>query len=484
MEFSARAPAVRPFRPGGAAQGAGGGVNATYCIIGAGAAGIGAGHGLSRLGEDDFLILEREVRIGGRAAAEKDASGFLWEPEPRPLCERFKTFTRLVDDLLGPDAPRTPRSAWVRAGGAWVPQPFQRNLRYLPALQRLECLRGLLGAALTRAGDPGGAAQPETLARWLELTYGPGIARLYLAPQQAKALGAPCEELDWRWAAQCLAPADLDALLETLILERDDTGHGPDAVVRTPAFGGSGELLRRMSKRLRERILIGQEVVRVDPVARVAHLRGGGEVGYAHLFSTMPLDQLVGAVLDDPPEAVRRAGAALRHASALAVGVGLRAPRPRPGQDSAHWMEFPQDNCPFHRVTHLHNFAPGRVPEAGARALLAELSWRGPRPEPVEAMIRSVLEGLENVSLLAPGGRDEVAALWHAERSRAVPLPDLGRDAALRTIMPYLEAQGIASRGLLGGWRHEVGELDQCVMQGIEWARRVVHGEPETVYCA
>lgn len=481
-------------------------MRATYCIIGAGPAGIGAGWGLSRLGEDDFLILEREARIGGRAAAEKDAAGFLWEPEPRPLCGRFKTFTRLVDDLLGPDAPPAPRAAWVRAGGAWVPGPFQRNLRYLPPRQRLECLRGLLGAALASASGPAPAptalservvlpplaspdapdapGAPENLAQWLERTYGPGIARLSLAPQTAKEFGTPCAELDWRWAPGRFAPADLDTLLETLVLERDDTQWGPDATVRSPAFGGSGELLRRMSKRLRERILIGQEVVRVDPVARTVHLRGGETVGYAHLLSTMPLDHLVGAVLDDPPEPVRRAGATLRHAAALAVGVGLRGPhpRPRPGMDAAHWMEFPQESCPFHRVTLLHNLAPARVPEPGGRALLAEVAWSGPRPAPVEAMVRDVLAGLEDVSLLAPGERDGLAALWHAERPRAVPLPDLGRDAALRTVVPYLEAQGIAPRGLLGGWRHELGDLDQCVMQGIEWARRVVHGEPETIY--
>lgn len=452
-------------------------MHATYCIIGAGPAGIGAGWGLSRLGEDDFLILEREARIGGRAIGEKDAAGFTWEPEPRALCGRHKTFIRLVDDLLGADAPQAPREAWVRAGGAWVPQPFQRNLRYLPAHQRLECLRGLLGATLARDEA---APEPDNLALWLERTYGPGIARLYLAPLAAKRRGVPPEDLDWRWAPGRFIPADLDALLEALILERDDTDHGPDATVRTPAFGGTVELLRRMAKRLRERILIGQDVVRVDPLARVVHLRGGQTVGYAHLLSTMPLDRLVGAVLDAPPEPVLRAGATLRHTSALAVGVGVRGGR----QGTAHWMDFPQDNCPFHRVTHLHNLAPARVPEPGTRALLAEVAWCGPRPAPVEAMVQDVLAGLENVSLLPGGARAEVAALWHAERPWAAPLPDLARDAALRTILPYLEAQGIFSRGLMGGWRHEAGDLDQCVMQGIEWARRVIHGEPETVYPA
>lgn len=446
-------------------------MHVTYCIIGAGPTGLAAGYGLSRLGEDDFLILERDSRIGGHAAGAKDTAGFVWDYSPLPLSGRYKTFTRILDDLLGHDAPQVFREAWIRAGGAWVPFPFQRNLRYLPSFQRLECVLGLL---------PGQSeeAPPQNLGQWFLQAFGPGISELFLAPHAQKQWGVPLNELAWEWARERIVPAELARVLETIFLEKDDTGHGPHAQFRTPAFGGTAELFRRMAKRLRERILIGQDVVRIDSVAKTVHVRGAEPMTYDHLLSTMPLTRLVGEVLDGPPEPVRRAASGLRHTSALAVGLGVRGGR----RGTAHWMYFPQDNCPFHRVTHLHNFASTRTPGHEDRALLAEVAWCGAAPAAPEALISDVLAGLENVSLLPAGSRESVISQWHTLREYAAPLPDLGRDAALRTVQPYLETLGICSRGLFGGWRHETGDLEQCVMQGIEWARHMVHGEPETVY--
>lgn len=445
-------------------------MHATYCIIGAGPTGLGAGYGLSRLGEDDFLILERDSHIGGRAHTVKDGAGFSWDAAPLPLSTRYKTVARIVDDLLGADATEHVREAWTRAGGAWVPHPFQRNLRYLPPHQRLDCMRGLLASAFAEV-------PADDCAQWVRARLGDGVAELFLLPWLEKAWGVSPERLSTAWAEAVIPRSDLEGQLECLILERDDTAHGPHATFRTPDYGGTAELFRRMAKRMRDRILIGQDVTGVDLVGRTVRVRGGQDVSFDRLLSTIPLDTLVRDVLEAPPEPVLRAAGSLARTSALSVGVGVRGGR----GGSAHWMDFPQDNCPFHRVTHLHNFAASRTPGPGDHALLAEVAWCGERPAPAGDMVEQVLDGLANVALL-PGGRDAVLSVWTAQRPFAAPLPDTARDAALRTIHPYLESAGAASRGLAGGWKADAGALDQCVMQGIEWARRVVYDEEETVF--
>ena len=53
------------------------------------------------------------------------------------------------------------------------------------------------------------------------------------------------------------------------------------------------------------------------------------------------------------------------------------------------------------------------------------------------------------------------------------------RDAALRTIHPWLEGNDIYSRGRFGAWRYEVGNMDHSVAQGVEWVDRVVKGDVE-----
>ena len=49
-------------------------------------------------------------------------------------------------------------------------------------------------------------------------------------------------------------------------------------------------------------------------------------------------------------------------------------------------------------------------------------------------------------------------------------------------LAPWLEERGIYSRGRFGGWKYEVSNMDHSVMQGVEWAERMVQGQPEKTY--
>ena len=49
-------------------------------------------------------------------------------------------------------------------------------------------------------------------------------------------------------------------------------------------------------------------------------------------------------------------------------------------------------------------------------------------------------------------------------------------------IQPWLESQAIFSRGRFGGFRYEVGNMDHSVMQGVEWAERMLLGREEKTY--
>jgi hypothetical protein len=67
-------------------------------------------------------------------------------------------------------------------------------------------------------------------------------------------------------------------------------------------------------------------------------------------------------------------------------------------------------------------------------------------------------------------------------REYAYPVPTLERDQALAVIQPRLEALKIYSRGRFGGWKYEVGNMDHSVMQGVEWAQRMLEAGQETTY--
>jgi len=51
-------------------------------------------------------------------------------------------------------------------------------------------------------------------------------------------------------------------------------------------------------------------------------------------------------------------------------------------------------------------------------------------------------------------------------------------------IQPWLMAQGIYSRGRFGSWRYENGNMDHATKMGIDLARRLTEGRPESLRAA
>lgn len=150
-------------------------------------------------------------------------------------------------------------------------------------------------------------------------------------------------------------------------------------------------------------------------------------------------------------------------------------------------MYFPESDCPFYRVTNFHNYSPFNTPDPDGmrprlRALMTETSFSGYKPEDPATLLDRTVAGLAATTLTAPDDAGRLVSTWEMAVDYAYPIPCLERDAALGLIQPALEAMGIFSRGRFGGWKYEVGNMDHSLMQGVEWADRMVAGSRETVY--
>jgi len=443
-----------------------------YCILGAGPTGLAAGCRLRELGESDFLILEREGHPGGLAASFTDRRGFTWDLGGHVVFSHYEYFDRLLDDLLGSDYLEHRRVARVRAAGVWTPYPFQNNIRHLPEDERWECVRGLLPGN-RRPGPPGDFSQ------WIDCTFGPGIGRLFMRPYNSKVWAAPLEAMDFHWIGERVSVVDLEKVLEPLVRGRDDDAWGPNAAFRFPLHGGTGEIFRRLAARLADRILYQWAASGLDSRAKKLRSADGRTVEYDHLLNTAPLDLLVGRWLDDPPPAVAEAAGRLKHNSVHVAGLGVDGLR----DDPTCWMYFPGDDCPFYRVTNFHNYSPNNVAQPGQqRALMAETSFSEHKPEDLSGLLDRAEEGLARVTLLRPEDLGRVASRWEAVAEYGYPVPALDRDKALAVIQPWLEERNIFSRGRFGGWKYEVANMDHSVMQGAEWAERMLLGQKETTY--
>jgi protoporphyrinogen oxidase len=447
-----------------------------YLIIGAGPTGLGAAHRLRELGCEDFLVLEREGYAGGLAASFQDSAGFTWDFGGHVLFSHYEYYDNLVHDLLEGQYLRHERESWVRAANTWVPYPFQNNLRHLPPETRWKCVRGLLPGNRPELA-PG--QRPAHFRQWIETVFGPGIGEAFMWPYNFKVWATPPEQMSYSWIGERVSVVDLEGVLENILLERDDAGWGPNNTFLFPLFGGTGAIFTALARRVEDRIRYGAEVARIDPRGRTVRTTDGETIAYETLLNTGPLNLLCTRWLEAPAEELVRGAGMLEHNSVWVGGVGLDTAR----ADSRCWMYFPEQDSPCYRITNFHNYSPNLTPRPGAqRAFMCEVSYSGHKPENLDTLMDDVVRGLVDTTLMSKDELADVVTRHAMTREHGYPVPTLGRDAGLSLILPRLEALGIFSRGRFGGWKYEVSNMDHSVMQGVDWAQRMLNDQPETTY--
>jgi protoporphyrinogen oxidase len=437
-------------------------------IIGAGPCGLAVARELDRLGHRNWLILERSPHAGGLASSVVDPAGFTWDLGGHVVFSHFGEFDAMLHDVMDGDVVHHDRSSYIRFADRWVPYPFQNNLRHLPESVRDECLEGLARAR-------GNGASGADFATWMKRVFGEGITRYFMRPYNLKVWATDPSQMSSDWIAERVAVIDYERAVRNVREGRDDVGWGPNNTFVFPAAGGTGEIYRRLAVRLADRISYNQTVVGVDASARRVRIASGEEHDYAALVSTMPLDRLV-AALDECPDAVRAAGAKLRHNSVYIVGVGYEAPL----KDDRSWLYFPDEGTPFYRVTNFAKYAAANVPDADTGkycSFMTETAYSDFRPVARASLEERVEAALRGAGLVA--GRPPIASIHVEEVAYAYPIPTLDRDDALAAIEPWLDRNGVFSRGRFGSWRYEIGNMDHAVKMGIDVARRLVTGAGE-----
>lgn len=444
-------------------------------ILGAGPTGLGAAYRLKELGHTNFTVYERAPHVGGLAASFTDPHGFTWDIGGHVLFSHYPYYDRLFDTLMRGEFTLNNRESWVRILDRWVPYPFQNNIRYLPRDAALDCILGLIRAQSASGGPARAIADAANFAQLNRALFGEGIDRLFMRPYNFKVWAHPPEMLSKAWIGERVAVIDMERALRNLVLERDDFGWGPNNQFRFP-HRGTGDFYNRFVPILHDHLRLGVGITAIDPASRTVTLSDGSTDRFDLLLSTMPIDRLCRDLIPDVPADVRDAASGLRHSSGHMVGIGLRLPCP----STRSWMYFPEDNCPFYRVTYLSNYSPHMTPDRHTHySLLCETSHSEFKPEDPATIVDRTVAGLIAAGLLTPDDTRHIVSRWHYFADYSYPTPTVDRDDRLAIALPWLESRGIASRGRFGLWKYEVSNTDHAVMQGVEWANRVLLHQPE-----
>ncbi len=444
-------------------------------IIGAGPTGLGAAYRLHELGYANWTLYERNDYPGGHGTSFLDEQGFTWDEGGHVIFSHYPYFDRMVGEALGGEVRERIRESWVLCQGSFVPYPFQNNLRYLPKAAQVECL---LGAARAWAGSEGRRAG--NFRDWIINTFGEGIATHFMFPYNEKVWTTPLEEMSKDWIAERVPVIDFSRLLHNVVHGRDDVAWGPNSKFKFPLRGGTGEIYRRIARRLESKINLGKELAGVDRLKKTVAFTDGSGDRYDALVSTMPLDLLCKALAPVNPELLDSASR-LRHNNLLVLGFGLR----KKIQTTRCWMYFPDPGIPCYRATYFSNYSPYNVPDGDVdhySSIMCEMSYNPGQSLNVSEITERTFHGLVAAGVLEEGDRERVVSRYSRQVPYSYPIPALSRDDALRSIQPWLMQNDIWSRGRFGAWRYEAGNMDHSVMMGVEAVNNILEGEEETTF--
>ncbi len=441
-------------------------------IIGGGPCGLGAAWRLQELEISDWALFEKEDYWGGLSASFVDSEGYVWDVGGHVLFSHYEYFDRVLDKVIPAETGwvHHERESWIRIADRWVPYPFQMNIHHLDESDFLKCVNGIIEVLKS-----GNNSSPRNFSEWIVATFGEGLAEVFLRPYNWKVWGFPLDTMSWKWVGERVAPVNLSRIIENYVYKRDDVAWGPNNKFRFPLHGGTGAIWRSVAASLpSDRLGLAQELIRIDLDKRKAFFESGSVIDYDTMITSVGLPQLCRiAGIESKFSRVADLGVSSTHL----VGLGIDG-NPPEHLGKKCWMYFPEENSPFYRVTHFSHYSHNNVPDIRKTwSLMAEVSETKHKAVQEDGVVDRVIQGALRTGLI--NSASSIKHVYHSRHADTYPIPTVDRDEITVPVLEFLADHGVFSRGRMGAWKYEVGNMDHSFMQGKECVDHILSGSQE-----
>ena len=423
-------------------------------IIGAGPAGLSCAIQLKKLGIS-AEVFEKESRPGGLLRTEQ-VDNFQFDYAGHLLHFRDPVIEKWLKGIVGEkNLVRIKRRSFIYSKNILTPYPFQVHTYGLPPEVIRDCLLGFIETKLNPV-----KAKPADFKQWILANLGPGFAEHFLFPFNQKFWKMPLEELDSQWAEWSIPkPTMKDVIEGALGINRSDFGY--NVWFYYPKSGGIEKIAESLAKRVAN-ISLNRAIIAVHLKDMKILLANGEEKAYDRLVSTIPLKELVKG-LKGAPEAIKKAGEALRQVSVLCVNLGIKGPWLSP----AHWIYYPEDKYVFYRAGFYSNFADE---SSEYQSVVLEITHEpGLDAEALENLSEKAIGQFRRTGILT--GDHSIEYIGTMKIPCAYVIYDAHRKTAVPMITKFLDKNGIYSIGRYGRW--EYSSIEDALREGQETAEQI-----------
>lgn len=376
-------------------------------IIGAGPAGLTAGHELCHHGLRP-LLLEKADKVGGIARTE-EYKGYYFDIGGHRFFTKVAEIQRLWEEMLGDEFRVVPRLSRIFYQGRFFKYPIDL-FDALAKLGPVEGFRILISYSKARLWS---SRTEDNFEDWVINRFGRRLYEAFFKTYTEKVWGIPCHEIGAEWAAQRIQGLSLIVAV-THALFRRSRAKSLIGEFHYP-LRGPGMMWQRFRQSIESQggqVWLGAKVLRLQREGNriiSAMVEHGGvirEITADHFISTMPLPELVGRI-DPPPENVVQAARRLNYRSLILVGLIVNRPDLFPDQ----WIYVHSPELRVGRIQNFKNWSPAMMPDPARTSLGMEYfctegddTWQSPDAALIELAGQELAAlGLARVSDVVDG---------------------------------------------------------------------------------
>lgn len=438
-------------------------VDKPVVIIGAGPAGLAAGHELVR--RDIFpVILERDSIVGGIARTES-YKDFHFDIGGHRFFTKNEEINQLWEDLLGDDFLRVNRLSRIFYQGKYFNYPL-KPVNALFNLGPFESLMIMFSYCRARLFP---STEEESFEEWVINRFGERLYRTFFKTYTEKVWGIPCSEIRADWAAQRIKGLSLLVAVSNALFG----GQKAKSLIEQFSYPKYGPGM--MWNRFMDRIVDANGKVHLNSEASAIYHDAGTitEVEYSNAagvtkqplsqcVSSIPITRLVKLFRPLPPEEVIIAADQLSYRAFIIVVLIVDTPDLFPDQ----WLYVHSPKVKVGRIQNFKNWSRFMVPEQSRTSIGMEYfcnesdeMWNMQNHELIEMAGREIGE-------LGFGRKVQVVDSYVVRQSHAYPVYDSEYKKNLQVIRGYLEnfnnLQTIGRSGM-----HRYNNMDHSMQTGI-----------------
>ena len=414
-------------------------------IIGAGFAGLSAGHRLKK----DYVILEKNERPGGLCRTDV-VKGFTFDYTGHFLHLRRPEIQKFIFGNLSTPLKKISRKAFIYSHGVYTGYPYQVNNFGLPPEVVSENLIGFMKAKFK------GQASQENFKQWILTALGEGIAKNFMFPYNSKLFKTPLEKMTVKWMGRFVPSPGIDEVMKG-ILPKGEASMGYNAHFYYPQNGGIESVIKGVYKKIRDKVRLNTEVKKIDLKNKTVYMSDKTKEQYTSLISTLPLNEI--AKLTGDKELISLAKQ-LKAVSVYSLNIGFKPKKPI----NRHWVYVPESNYPFYRIGFPSEVMASAAPE-GLSSVFTEVSYNKAIPKGIDAKI---IKGLIDMDII--GSKKDIVVKHPMILKDAYVIYDKEREVVVPQMKKLLEKHGIYTAGRWGSW--EYGSMEDAIIEGFGAAER------------